>query len=71
MEEKKLDIKEIGLDLAEDVLKMAIKRVVRPYAEQYIQESENKIDDIILPFVGQLEAALLEMVDKIDGEKDI
>lgn len=65
----KPDIKKIGLNLGEDVVKTVIKEVVRPYAEHYIKESDNKIDDIVLPFLDQLEAALLEMADKIDGEE--
>ena len=47
---EKPDIKAIGLDLAENVAESVVKKIVRPYAEYYIQESENKIDDILLPF---------------------
>lgn len=62
------DIKKIGLNLGEDVIKTVIKEIVRPYAEEYIKNSANKIDDIILPFMDQIEKALLEISDKIDGE---
>lgn len=65
---EKPDLKKLGLDLAESTLQMAVKDVVRPYAEYYIAQSENKIDDILLPFLDQLEAALVEVIDKIDGE---
>jgi hypothetical protein len=34
-------------------------------ALEYIQNSPNKIDDILTPFVDQIEAALLAAVDKI------
>lgn len=64
----KPDVKKIGLNLGEDVVKTVISQVVRPYAEYYIEQSPNKIDDIILPFMEQLEKALLEIADKIDGE---
>lgn len=63
-----LDLKKAGLNIGEDLIKAVVKDVVRPFAEQKIQESENKIDDILLPFLDQLEAALLAAADKIDGE---
>jgi regulator of PEP synthase PpsR (kinase-PPPase family) len=66
---EKPDVKTIGLNLGEDVVKTVISKVVRPYAEYYIEQSPNKIDDIILPFMEQLEKALLEIADKIDGEQ--
>ena len=65
-----LDIKKAGLNIAEDTAKAVVKNIVRPYAAQYILESENKIDDVLLPFLDQLEKALLDLTDKIDGEKD-
>lgn len=66
---QKPDLKVVGLNIAEDAAKAVIKNIVRPYAEYYVAQSENKIDDIILPFIGQLEAALLDFADKIDGDK--
>lgn len=66
---EKPDLKKAGLNIAEDAVKAAIKSVVRPYAEYYITQSENKIDDIILPFLDQLEAALQDVADEIDGEE--
>lgn len=62
------DVKKASLGIAEDVLKMVIKDVVRPYAEAYVKKSENKIDDVILPFIDEIEKALLDIADKIDGE---
>ena len=35
-----------------------------------IVESENKIDDILLPFLDSLEAEIKKFVDKIDGVVD-
>lgn len=66
----KPDIKKIGLNIAESAVKSVIHDVVRPYAEFYITQSSNKVDDILLPFLASLEANLLEFADKIDGEKD-
>lgn len=64
-----LDYKQVALNLGEDVVKRVIKDVVRPFAEAYVLSSPNKLDDILFPFMGQLEAALLDIADKIDGEK--
>lgn len=66
---EKPDLKKAGLNIAEDAVKAAVKSVVRPYAEYYIAQSENKIDDILLPFLDQLEAAIIEVADEIDGEE--
>lgn len=63
-----LDVKKIGLEIGEDVVKSVISKVVKPYAQDYILKSENKIDDILLPFLDSLEKALLELADKIDNE---
>ena len=67
---EKPDIKQLGLELAEDTAQAAVKKIVKPYAQWYITQSENKIDDIILPFLDQLEQALVEAMDKIDGKED-
>lgn len=66
---EKPDLKQLGLQLAEDTAQAAVKKIVRPYAEYYITQSENKIDDIILPFLDQLEKALVEAMDAIDGKE--
>jgi hypothetical protein len=68
MDKEKLEqaLKSIG----EDAVVSLIRNVVRPFAEDYIAKSENKIDDIILPFMGQLEDALVKLADGIDGEVD-
>ncbi len=63
-----LDIKKAGLSIAEDTVKAVIKDIVKPFAADYIAQSENQIDDILLPFLDQLEAALVNLADKIDGE---
>lgn len=63
-EEMQKAMKQIG----EDAVVSMIKRIVRPYAEKYIMDSPNKIDDIMLPFMDQLEKAMIELADDIDGE---
>lgn len=62
------DIKKAGLNIAENTVKEVIRDIVRPFAEEYIQKSENQIDNILLPFLDQLEAGLVQLADKIDGE---
>lgn len=66
---EKPDLKKAGMSIAEDAVKAAVKDIVRPYAEYYIAQSENKIDDVLLPFMDQLEAAILDVADEIDGEE--
>jgi 2-C-methyl-D-erythritol 4-phosphate cytidylyltransferase len=62
-----VDVKKALLKLAEQDAKVLVHEVLRPLAEDYIKASPNKVDDIILPFLGQVEDALLKAVDKIDG----
>jgi hypothetical protein len=62
------DIKKAGLNIAEDTVKNVITNIVKPYAAYYAAKSENKIDDILIGFLDQLEGALLSVADKIDGE---
>ncbi len=63
------EIKKVIRELGEDVVKAVISKVVKPYGEHLIKSSENKIDDLALPFLGQIEAGLLALADKIDGEE--
>ena len=65
---EKPDLKKVALNLAEENVKVILKELVMPYAEYYIKNSETKIDDILLPFLDDLEKALLGLADKIDGE---
>lgn len=64
-----VDVKKVLLNLAEENAKVLIKDVLHPVAEEYIKNSPSKIDDIILPYLAAVEAALLGLVDKIDGEQ--
>jgi hypothetical protein len=63
--------KQALLNIGEDSAMRLVKEVIRPMAEQYIRDSENEIDDIILPFLGMIEAQLLSLIDRIDGEVDL
>lgn len=63
-----LDVKKAALGLAESNVKAVWKQIIRPLAEEKIVDSENKVDDVILPFMDQLEAAIMQLADKIDGE---
>jgi len=63
------DAKAAAMEVMEDTAKSLISKVIRPFAESYIQNSENKIDDIILPFMAELEKHLLVAADKIDGKE--
>jgi len=65
---EKPNLKAIMLEMGEENAKVMIKSVFRPYAEWYIQNSPNKIDDIILPFMQQLEDALLGLAEKINPD---
>jgi hypothetical protein len=61
------DIKAAGLGIAEDTTVAVIKKIVRPFAEDMILKSENKLDDVLLPFLQQLEDALVGLAEKIDA----
>ena len=61
------DLKQALLHLGEQNAKLLMQTVVKPLAQKYISESENKIDDILLPFLDMLEAEVLKIADKIDG----
>jgi hypothetical protein len=63
-----VDVKKVLLNLGEENAKILIKDVLRPLAQDYIQNSPSKIDDIVLPFLDMIEKAMLEAVDKIDNE---
>ena len=66
-----VDVKKELLNIGEDTAVQLVRRVVKPLAEQYIKDSDNKVDDIILPFLDMIEDALIDLLDEIDGEQDI
>lgn len=63
-----IDVKKVLLNLGEENAKVLLKDVLKPLAEEYIKNSPSKVDDILLPYLAAVEAALLGLVDKIDGE---
>lgn len=64
-----VDVKKVLLSLGEENAKVIVKDLLRPLAVEFVLKSENKIDDIILPFLDMVEGELLKLVDKIDGEQ--
>lgn len=66
-----MELKSKALSLSEKVLIEAIDEILIPYAKEYVMKSENKWDDLMLPFLPQLRDALVnDLVDRIDGEDD-
>lgn len=65
-----MDIKKAGLNIAEDTVVAVVKNIVKPFAAEYIAKSSSKVDDILLPFLDQLESALIGLADRIDSEVD-
>ena len=61
--------KEHGLDLAEDAAKLAAKATLS-WVKESAMESENKVDDILVPVLTMAEAPIMEALDKIDGKED-
>lgn len=66
-DETKQELKELGLEGLEDVTRDAVD-VVFKALEIVIKDSDNKIDDMILPALPVLKEKLLLLVDKIDGK---
>ena len=64
-EETKKALKEVGLESLENVTKEAVEDIFK-CLEIIIKDSDNKIDDMILPALPVLKEKLLILVDKID-----
>lgn len=60
--------KQDGLELVEAEVGMFYKHLKEWFQESAVL-SENKVDDVIAPFVGQLDPILLPLIDKIDGQE--
>lgn len=64
-----VNVKQVALKLAEENAKVVISQIVKPMLEQYIIDTENKYDDLLLGFMAQLEKGLLDMAEKIHSEE--
>lgn len=67
VEQLKADLKEKGLPLAEDAIEIILE-VLEKNLAKIIQESENKFDDLALPFLPTIFNFAKAQVDKIDGK---
>jgi len=56
-----------GLDLAEEAAGIVVKEVFA-WVKESAAESENKYDDLLIAALSVAEPAIMEMIDKIDGE---
>lgn len=63
------DLKNEGLDLAEDGARKAVKAVFG-WVKASAKASANKYDDMAVALLAPLEAYVMEQIDKIDGEVD-
>jgi hypothetical protein len=62
-----LKLKSKGLNVAEEAAKDVVESVL-DWAGESVVLTENKFDDMVIPFIPQLKAAALAEIDKIDGE---
>ena len=63
-----MEYKKALLNMGEEFAKQLVHEVLKPMAKEYAENSPNKIDDVLLPFLDYAESALMTMIDKIDGE---
>jgi hypothetical protein len=61
-------LKAKGLDVAEEGARVVLDAVVE-YIEEGAVESENKLDDILVPLVVALKPLAEKAIDKIDGKE--
>ena len=68
-----LKLKAQGLPIAEEALE-AVGAQVYLALKAWVQESavlsENKIDDVLAPFISQLDPIVLPLIEKLDLDKD-
>lgn len=55
-----------GLTLAEEAI-MIIFKESKQWAKESAALSENKYDDLVVPFIDQIDGVLVPQIDKIDG----
>ena len=70
MDKKKLVeiLKKNGLNIAEDTAILAVKSIFKAIPE-IVKETENKVDDLLIPLISVVEPSILKLLDKIDGEE--
>lgn len=64
------ELKEQGLDIAEDVA-IRLAKVILGLVPKIVVATDTKIDDMFLPVLGIIEPKLMELLDQIDGKKDL
>lgn len=57
-------LKEVGLDIGEDVAIKVVKAIFKA-APELAAASENKVDDMLVPVLVLIEDPLVEMLDNI------
>lgn len=67
-EETKAKLKELGLEGLEELAEGTIEKVFKAI-EVIVTDSDNKLDDMILPALPVIKAKLLELAEKIDAEE--
>ena len=63
-------LKEEGLELAEETAMATLKSVVRALPKIAMATS-NKVDDLLVPVLIPLVKPLEDLIDKINGKKDV
>jgi hypothetical protein len=65
-----MDIKKEGLRILENIVEVVLMDVAKPKIKEFIERSDNKYDDMLLPFIDDAFDYVKEsFVDKIDGEE--
>lgn len=63
-------LKSKGLDVAEDAAVVVLEAVVE-FVKEGAAESENKVDDLLVPLVEAIKPIVVQQLDKIDGKDDM
>lgn len=66
-----LKLKDKGLPIVEEAAEAAAGQVylaLKEWLQEEAIKSENKIDDVVAPFLAQLDPMVLPLIDKIDGQ---
>jgi hypothetical protein len=66
--EMKQKLKDAGLELAEESVKDLVENALATI-RAIVTVTENKYDDMALPLIDLAEKAIMDAVDKIDGEE--